>query len=180
MASLRSNAAVCVLIRRRRSISRTKLRGPAPTVRRATAGRRARRCGCRREYASVMSDRPPIDWYETGIRGNGATSNARRWNLQGEPMKAKTGKWIAALAFVMAVTGPVATAFADATTPQTAADHLALAKKYGDEATANRKLAEEHKEMAEAYKKGTAGPSKSGAPNPWAKKMEAHCGKIAK
>ncbi len=95
-------------------------------------------------------------------------------------MKAKTGKWIAALAFVMAVTGPVATAFADATTPQTAADHLALAKKYGDEATANRKLAEEHKEMAEAYKKGTAGPSKSGAPNPWAKKMEAHCGKIAK
>jgi hypothetical protein len=92
----------------------------------------------------------------------------------------KTGKWIVVLALAMAVAAPLRAAFAEPAVPQTAADHSALAKKYSDEAAAYRKTAAEHKEMAEAYKKGTAGPSKSGTPNPWAKKMEAHCGKIAK
>jgi hypothetical protein len=95
-------------------------------------------------------------------------------------MKMKTDNWIVVLALAMTLALPLQTAFADPATPQTVADHLALAKKYGDEATANRKVAAEHKEMAEAYKRGTPGPSKSGKPNPWDKKMEAHCGKIAK
>jgi hypothetical protein len=95
-------------------------------------------------------------------------------------MKPKTEKWILALVFSMVVAVPLAPAFADAAVPQTSADHLTLAKKYSDEAAGYRKLAAEHRDMAEAYKKGTAGPSKAGEPNPWAKKMEAHCGKIAK
>jgi len=95
-------------------------------------------------------------------------------------MRSKAGRWTVVLAFVMAVAVPLSAAFAEATPPQTAADHLALAKKYTDKAAEHRKEAAEHKEMAEAYKKGVPGPSKSGTPNPWAKKMEAHCGKIAK
>jgi len=95
-------------------------------------------------------------------------------------MRPKKQKWIVALALLMGVLVPLRAAFAEAAVPQTAADHVALAKKYTDQAAEYRKQAAEHKDMAEAYKKSVPGPSKSGTPNPWAKKMEAHCSKIAK
>jgi hypothetical protein len=92
-------------------------------------------------------------------------------------MRPKAAKLIGLLAVLLTVALPLSSAFAEG---DTAADHLALAKKYTDKATDYRKEAADHKTMAEEYKKGTAGPSKSGTPNPWAKKMEAHCSKIAK
>ncbi|MGZ3405439.1 MAG: hypothetical protein ACXVDD_24815 [Polyangia bacterium] len=66
---------------------------------------------------------------------------------------------------------------ADAQTkmPESAADHLALAKSYQEKAAAYHKEAAEHKAMAEAYKKSVPGPTKAAGENPWAKKMEAHC-----
>ena len=70
-------------------------------------------------------------------------------------------------------------ASAQAKVPETAADHLALAKTYQEKAAAYHKEAAEHKAMAEEYKKGVPGATKSGGENPWAKKMEAHCRAIA-
>jgi hypothetical protein len=70
-------------------------------------------------------------------------------------------------------------AAAESKVPESAADHLALAKSYQEKAAAYRKEAAEHKAMAEAYKKSVAGPSKAGGENPWAKKMETHCRAIA-
>lgn len=64
--------------------------------------------------------------------------------------------------------------------PESAADHLALAKSYQEKAVAYRKEAAEHKAMAESYKKSVPGPSKGTGENPWAKKMEAHCRAIEK
>ncbi len=63
--------------------------------------------------------------------------------------------------------------------PQTAADHLALAKSYQEKAAAYRKEVADHKAMAEAYKKSSAPGGKSTGENPWAKKMEEHCRAIA-
>lgn len=63
--------------------------------------------------------------------------------------------------------------------PETAADHLALAKRYQEKAAAYRKEAAEHKAMAEAYKKSVVPGTKATGENPWAKKMEAHCRAIA-
>lgn len=63
--------------------------------------------------------------------------------------------------------------------PQTPEDHFALAKRYQEQAAANRQLAAEHRAMAEEYKKSIAPPTKAG-PNPYGKKMEAHCLTIAK
>jgi hypothetical protein len=109
-----------------------------------------------------------------------AEYDAARQPAKEVPMRPKTASWIVVLAFSMAVAVPVQAVFAEAAVPETAADHLALAKKYTDKAAEYRKEAAEHKEMAEAYKKAVPGPSKGGTPNPWAKKMEAHCAKIAK
>ena len=94
-------------------------------------------------------------------------------------MTRKKQQWMVVLV-LLGVLVPLRAAFAEAAAPQTAADHVALAKKYTDQAAEYRKQAADHKEMAEAYKKSVPGPSKSGTPNAWAKKMEAHCGKIAK
>jgi hypothetical protein len=63
--------------------------------------------------------------------------------------------------------------------PQTAADHLALAKSYQEKAVAYKKEVAEHKAMADAYKKSAAPGTKSTGENPWAKKMEEHCRAIA-
>ena len=68
---------------------------------------------------------------------------------------------------------------AQAKVPESAADHLALAKTYQDKAAAYRKEAADHKAMAEAYKKSATPGSKGGGENPWAKKMDAHCKAIA-
>jgi hypothetical protein len=65
--------------------------------------------------------------------------------------------------------------------PQTAADHQAMAKQYTDQAAQFKKVADEHRAMAEAYKKSFAAPaSKAGQKNPWVAKMEKHCGMLAK
>jgi hypothetical protein len=90
----------------------------------------------------------------------------------------KTAKWSLAVAFSMSAMAPLRAAFAEVSVPETAADHQALAKQYSDEATAFRKVAAEQREKAATYNKGTAGPSKSGTPNPWAKKMADQCGKM--
>lgn len=63
--------------------------------------------------------------------------------------------------------------------PESAADHLALAKTYQEKAATYRKEAAEHRAMADAYKKTVPGPTKTGGENPWAKKMEMHCRAIA-
>ena len=70
-------------------------------------------------------------------------------------------------------------ASAEMTMPQTAEDHLKLAQSYRDKAATYKKEAQEHRDMAEMYKQSIAPGGKSG-PNPWAKKMEAHCMKIVK
>lgn len=65
--------------------------------------------------------------------------------------------------------------------PQTAADHQALAKQYTDQAAQFKKVADEHRAMAEAYKKSVAIPeAKGGQKNPWLAKMEKHCEMLAK
>jgi hypothetical protein len=58
--------------------------------------------------------------------------------------------------------------------PQTASDHLALAKAYDDRAAMWQREASMHREMAAAYKKGKP------ANDPDAMTMERHCMKIAK
>ncbi len=71
-------------------------------------------------------------------------------------------------------------AFADeAKMPQTAADHEALAKSYKDQAAQFRKVAEDHKQMAEAYAKAHP-DAKSGSKNPWNTKMQKHCQALSK
>jgi hypothetical protein len=87
------------------------------------------------------------------------------------------------------VTMAVFTAFAfmasaslaeEAKVPQTAAEHQALAKQYTDQAAQFKKVADDHRAMAEAYKKSFPGPSKAGQKNPWVTKMEKHCQMLAK
>ncbi len=62
--------------------------------------------------------------------------------------------------------------------PETAEDHLALARSYDDKAAAWRKEAAYHREMAAAYKKTHSAPKS--VPNPWTVKMEKHCLTIEK
>jgi hypothetical protein len=73
-------------------------------------------------------------------------------------------------------------AFADEVKlPQTPADHEALAKSYKDQAAQYKKVGDEHRAMAAAYKKTIAMPeTKGGAKNPWLVKMEKHCAQLAK
>lgn len=82
-------------------------------------------------------------------------------------------------AMLLAALALPAMAHAQAKMPETAADHLALAKSYQDKAALYRKEVAEHKAMAEAYKKSAAPAGKATGENPWAKKMEAHCRAIA-
>jgi hypothetical protein len=58
--------------------------------------------------------------------------------------------------------------------PETAADHMALAKQYADKAAAYHAEAENHRKMSEAYKKSVATSPKNPS-NPWAMKMQRHC-----
>ena len=74
-----------------------------------------------------------------------------------------------------------ATAVADdMKVPQTAAEHVAMAKQYKDEAVQYNKVSANHKAMAEAYKKSSATPvDHAGKKNPFLEKMEKHCAMIA-
>lgn len=72
-----------------------------------------------------------------------------------------------------------ATLAQDAKVPQTAADHVALAKTYQEKAASARKDAEWHKQMAEQYAKAFP-DAKGGAKNPWNVKMQKHCAALQK
>ncbi len=62
--------------------------------------------------------------------------------------------------------------------PETADDHLALAKSYEEKAATWRQEAAYHREMAAAYKKSHP-DFKGGVRNPYTVTMEKHCAKIA-
>lgn len=62
----------------------------------------------------------------------------------------------------------------DVKVPETAADHMALAKQYTEKAAAYRAEADHHRKMFEAYKASVATSPKNPS-NPWAVKMQKHC-----
>lgn len=70
----------------------------------------------------------------------------------------------------------------EAKVPMTTEEHFALAKQYQSQAAAQRKEAQEHREMAAAYKKsGTASNSVAhGEKDPKIEKAVKHCDAIAK
>ncbi len=81
-------------------------------------------------------------------------------------------------AFALTAGTSFAGAEEEAKIPQTVADHEALATQYKDQETQYRKVAQDHKQMAEAYAK--AHPDhKGGMQNPWNAKMQKHCKKLA-
>jgi hypothetical protein len=86
---------------------------------------------------------------------------------------------LVAISTVSSAAWAQAPAPATAKIPETAADHLALAKSYQEKAAAYKKEAADHRAMAEAYKKSVPPGPKGGSENPWAKKMEDHCHAIA-
>ena len=87
-----------------------------------------------------------------------------------------------ALAVFAAFAFTATNSFAEETkVPQTAADHQAMVKQYTDQAAQFKKVADDHRAMAEAYKKSfSAPPQKAGQKNPWVAKMEKHCAMLAK
>ena len=75
-----------------------------------------------------------------------------------------------------------APAFAgEAKVPTTTEDHFALAKQYQDQAAAQRKVAQEHRDMAAAYKKSTLSSHAAahGQKDPGIEKAVKHCDAIA-
>ena len=88
---------------------------------------------------------------------------------------------LASLAFA-AFTMTAASSFADdVKLPTTTAEHDAAAKQYKEQAAQFKKVADDHRAMAEAYKKSIAMPvDKTGRKNPWLEKMEKHCAALAK
>jgi hypothetical protein len=88
---------------------------------------------------------------------------------------------VALLAFTTLAIHASATFAEEVKVPQTTAEHEAMAKQYRDQAAQYKKVADDHRAMAEAYKKTIAMPvSKGGIKNPWLAKMEKHCGMLAK
>ncbi|MEO8215187.1 MAG: hypothetical protein ABI560_18455 [Myxococcales bacterium] len=65
--------------------------------------------------------------------------------------------------------------------PTTVAEHEALAKQYSDQAAQNKKVADDHRAMAEAAKKSTldSHAAAHGQRDPNVVKMEKHCAAIA-
>lgn len=84
------------------------------------------------------------------------------------------------VAFAISVATATATLADEAKIPQTAAEHEALVKFYREHAAEYRKVAVDHKAMAEAYKKSSAPDPKGGGRNPWVVKMENHCQALAR
>ena len=74
-----------------------------------------------------------------------------------------------------------APAFAgEAKVPATAEEHFTMAKQYQEQAATHRKEAQDHRDMAEAYKRSAIDAHKGmGQRNPWVVKMEKHCAAIA-
>jgi hypothetical protein len=72
------------------------------------------------------------------------------------------------------------TSFAEeAKVPATTAEHEALAKQYKDQAAQFKKVADDHRVMADGYAKEHP-DSKGGMKNPWNTKMQKHCATLAK
>lgn len=72
-------------------------------------------------------------------------------------------------------------AMAEAKVPTTAAEHLTLAKKYEQQAAANRQEAQDHREMAEAFRKANPQSRKGweGQKNAKVEAMDKHCAALA-
>ena len=88
---------------------------------------------------------------------------------------------LATLAFAALALTATASFADEAKVPTTTAEHDALAKQYTAQAAQFKKVADDHREMAEAYKKSIAMPvTKGGQKNPWLVKMEKHCAMLAK
>jgi hypothetical protein len=88
---------------------------------------------------------------------------------------------VAVFAFATFAVSPPAAMADEMKIPQTTAEHEALAKSYKDQAAQYKKVADDHRAMAEAYKKTVPIPvSKGGIKNPWLAKMEKHCAMFAK
>jgi hypothetical protein len=86
---------------------------------------------------------------------------------------------VASLAFAaFALRGAVSLA-EEAKVPTTAAEHEAFAKKYKEEATQYKKVADDHRAMAAAYASQHQ-PSNGPTKNPLVTKMEKHCATLAK
>lgn len=59
--------------------------------------------------------------------------------------------------------------------PQTAEEHLAMAKRYQQKVELYLQEVETHQQMLEAYKRTIPINPKAPTENPWLKKMRAHC-----
>jgi hypothetical protein len=101
---------------------------------------------------------------------------------RGDNMYQRTFLRTMIVVFAFATLAVSATALADEVKiPQTTAEHEALAKSYKDQAAQYKKVGDDHRAMAEAYKKSIAMPvSKGGVKNPGLVKMEKHCAMLAK
>lgn len=86
-----------------------------------------------------------------------------------------------ALLFAAAVVLPVSALAADASmpagdkAPETAADHLAMAKKYEAKAAEYKADADMHRKMLADYEKNTPPAQKKMGNDPWLAKMKTHC-----
>jgi hypothetical protein len=74
-----------------------------------------------------------------------------------------------------------APAFAgDAKVPTTPEEHFTMAKQYQEQAVAHHKEAQDHRDMADAYRHSAIDAHKGmGQRNLWVVKMEKHCAAIA-
>ena len=91
----------------------------------------------------------------------------------------KTRTVLASLAFAAFALTATASYADDAKVPTTTAEHDALAKQYKDQSAQFKKVADEHKAMAQSY--ANAHPdTKGGVKNPWNDKMQKHCAMLAK
>jgi hypothetical protein len=96
-------------------------------------------------------------------------------------MKRGIGTAVVALAFVaMALAAPASMADAPKV-PTTVAEHEALAKQYKDQVAQNKKVADDHRAMADAAKKSTLASHAAarGQKDPKTEKMVKHCMAIA-
>ena len=85
----------------------------------------------------------------------------------------------AVCALALSVTVPALAG--EANVPTTAAEHVTLDKQYQQKAAANHNEAQDHRDMAAAYKNSNQNSQavKRGQTPGWVAKMEAHCAALA-
>jgi hypothetical protein len=83
-------------------------------------------------------------------------------------------------AFTLLAAAPMVSA--EPKLPATAEDHFALAKQYEQQAATHHKASQEHREMAEAFRKANSQPRKGwdSSKNSKVDAMDKHCDAIAK